>query len=230
MIEIGGLPILGHILRHYQAFGHSDFVIALGYKGAVIKSWISDLARSGSDVRDASETDVFKRLSESLSGLNVDLVETGERTNTGGRIKALADSIGNQRFMLTWGDGVSDVDLDALLAFHQAHGKLATMTVVRPPPRFGHVTLDGPRVVEFSEKPLAAEGWINGAFFVLEPGVFDYIDGPETQFEKEPMQNLAQDGELMAYRHDGFWQCMDTIHDRETLEAIWATGRAPWIR
>lgn len=158
----------------------------------------------------------------------VDLVETGLRTNNGGRIKRLAETIGRERFFLTWGDGVSDIDLDALLAFHESHGRLATLTAVRPPARFGHLDLEGSRVVIFDEKPQASEGWINGAFFVLEPAVFDYIDGDDTQFEHAPLRRLAEDGQLMAYKHNGFWQCMDTLRDKKLLERLWNSGDAPW--
>jgi glucose-1-phosphate cytidylyltransferase len=159
----------------------------------------------------------------------VHLVDTGMHTDTGGRVKRLQPWIGDERFFLTWGDGVSDVDLDKLLTFHKAHGKLATVTAVRPAARYGHMEFDGDRVTEFSEKPQAREGWINGAFFVLEPGVFDYIEGDQTGFELEPLQNLANDGELMAFKHEGFWQCMDTVRDRNLLQRMWEGGAAPWM-
>ena len=230
MVEIGGRPILWHIMMHYHAHGYSDFVIALGYKADVIKRWFVDMAELAGDLRVMPGRGTVERRGAELPDWAVDLVDTGLEANTGGRIKALADTIGRERFMLTWGDGVSDVDLDALLRFHQAHGKLATMTAVRPPPRFGHLTLDGSRVVSFEEKPVEAEGWINGAFFVLEPEVFDYIDGPETQFEKAPLERLARDGQLMAFQHRGFWQCMDTVADKVRLEQLWAAGQAPWVR
>jgi glucose-1-phosphate cytidylyltransferase len=156
------------------------------------------------------------------------LVDTGIATATGGRIKRLKPFLGNETFMLTWGDGVSNVDLRALLAFHKSHGKLATLTAVRPPARFGHLTFDGNRVSSFEEKPQTAEGWINGAFFVLEPGVFDYIADDDTAWEKGPMEALAADGELMAYKHTSFWQCMDTLRDKKLLEDLWQRGNAPW--
>jgi glucose-1-phosphate cytidylyltransferase len=158
----------------------------------------------------------------------IDLIDTGVETLTGGRIKRLAPYLGNETFMLTWGDGVSNVNLDELLAFHRSHGKLATLTAVRPTARFGHLELDGDQIGVFSEKPQTAEGWINGAFFVLEPGVFDYIDGDHIQWEREPMERLAQDGQLMAYRHSGFWQCMDTLRDKKLLNDLWDAGNAPW--
>jgi glucose-1-phosphate cytidylyltransferase len=159
---------------------------------------------------------------------NIDLVDTGINTQTGGRIKRLSRIIGNETFMLTWGDGVSDVDLKLLLDFHRAHGKLASLTAVRPTARFGHLELDGSQVVEFSEKPQTREGWINGAFFVLEPQVFDYIDGEMTYWEKEPLERLAREGQLMAYQHTSFWQCMDTLREKKYLETLWETGNAPW--
>jgi glucose-1-phosphate cytidylyltransferase len=158
----------------------------------------------------------------------VDLIDTGSGTMTGGRIKRLIPYMGNETFMLTWGDGVATVDMDRLLAFHRAHGKLATLTAVRPPARYGHIEFDGDRIVNFTEKPQTAEGWINGAFFVLEPEIFDYIEGDDTQFEHEPLERLAAEGQLMAYRHDGFWQCMDTLREKHILENYWASGNAPW--
>jgi glucose-1-phosphate cytidylyltransferase len=161
-------------------------------------------------------------------GWMLNLVETGLTTNTGGRIKRLARHLSDGTFMLTWGDGVSDVNLSKLLEFHKSHGKLATLTAVRPPARYGHLELDGSKIVHFSEKPQASEGWINGAFFVLEPEVFDYIEGDNTQFEKEPLENLARDGQLMAFLHDSFWQCMDTLREKHILETLWQSGRAPW--
>jgi glucose-1-phosphate cytidylyltransferase len=158
----------------------------------------------------------------------VELVDTALATQTGGRIKRLAPYLGRGTFMLTWGDGLSDVDLRALLAFHRSHGRLATVTAVRPPPRFGQLDIDGDQVLRFSEKPEKQEGWINGAFFVLEPGVFDYNDGDDTAWEREPLERLAADGQLMAFRHEGFWQCMDTLRDKMVLEELWQEGRAPW--
>ena len=158
----------------------------------------------------------------------VQLIDTGMKTQTGGRIKRLASYIGDETFLLTWGDGVADINLEKLLAFHRSHGKLATLTAVRPPARYGHLELDGDRIAEFSEKPQTGEGWINGAFFVLEPGVFDYIDGDATQWEKEPLENLAREGELMAYKHNSFWQCMDTLREKHILENFWNSGSAPW--
>jgi glucose-1-phosphate cytidylyltransferase len=159
---------------------------------------------------------------------NVELIDTGMETQTGGRIKRLAPYLGGSTFMLTWGDGVSNLNLHELLAFHKRHGRLATLTAVRPTARFGHLEMQGDQIVEFSEKPQTREGWINGAFFVLEPGVFDYVDADSTHWEKEPLERLARDGQLMAYRHSDFWQCMDTIREKRYLESLWANGSAPW--
>lgn len=228
MIEIGGRPILWHIMMHYHRYGFDDFAIALGYKANVIKEFFADYARWGGDLTVRTRSGELTRGEESIPDWSVQLLDTGLHTNTGGRIKRLGRVIGDARFMLTWGDGVSDIDLDALLAFHKSHGKIATLTAVRPPARFGHLEIEGDRIVEFSEKPQTSEGWINGAFFVMEPAVFDYIEGDATQFEKAPLERLAHDGQLMAYRHDGFWQCMDTLRDKKRLEALWNAGDAPW--
>ncbi len=229
MVEIGGEPILWHIMRYYAAFGFKNFAIALGYKGEVIKRYATDFPALWGDVAvDYSRRSIDFDKRTSMEGWRIDMRETGRMTNTGGRIKRLKDAIGHERFFLTWGDGLSTVDLNALLDFHKSHGRLATLTAVRPPARFGHLELEDDAIKVFDEKPQTGEGWINGAFFVLEPEVFDYIDGDDTQFEKEPLQNLAKDGQLMAYRHTGFWQCMDTIRDKALLEKLWASGDAPW--
>jgi glucose-1-phosphate cytidylyltransferase len=213
---------------HYAAYGHHDFAIALGYKGEVIKKYMLDYASLNSDLTVNLGTGDVHRHDRSQLEWSVDLIDTGISTLTGGRIKRLAPYLGNETFMMTWGDGVSDVNLDDLYAFHRSHGKLLTMTAVRPPARFGHMELDGDRVCEFSEKPQTQEGWINGAFFVAEPGIFDYIEGDQTQWEREPMEALARDGQLMAYRHESFWQCMDTLRDRVLLDQLWESGNAPW--
>lgn len=228
MVEIGGRPILWHIMRYYEHFGFNDFVVALGYKGEYIKRWFVDYASLTSDLTVDMRTRAVTPMEGELGpAWRVDLVDTGQSTATGGRIKRLQSHLGGGTCMVTWGDGVSTVDLRALLDFHRSHGRLATLTAARPPARFGHLELDGNQIVEFNEKPQTGEGWINGAFFVLEPAVFDYIDGDDTQFEREPLERLAKDGQLMAYKHDGFWQCMDTIRDRKRLEELWEAG-APW--
>jgi glucose-1-phosphate cytidylyltransferase len=229
MVEIGGRPILWHIMTIYAHQGFGDFVVALGYKGDYVKRYMVDYASLEGDLtvgmRDGR---VEPHRKGDRDDWHVALVDTGQTTNKGGRIKRLAPYLGGETFMMTWGDGVADIDLNRLLAFHRAHGRLATLTAVRPPARFGHIELEGDVVSEFSEKPQAREGWINGAFFVLEPQVLDYIDGDDTEWEKEPLERLAADGQLMAYRHEGFWQCMDTLRERKLLEQLWDSGRAPW--
>jgi glucose-1-phosphate cytidylyltransferase len=228
MVEVGGRPILWHIMMHYAHFGHSEFIIALGYKGEYIKRYMIDYGLTEDDLTIQVGTGDVLRHGNRRPDWTVDLVDTGQQTMTGGRIKRLAPYIDNETFFLTWGDGVSDVNIDDLLKFHRYHGKLATVTAVRPPARFGCMVFEGDRVTEFSEKPQTSEGWINGAFFVLEPEIFDYIEGDGTAWEREPMERLARDGQLMAYRHSGFWQCMDTLRDRKLLENLWQSGRAPW--
>jgi len=228
MVEIGGKPIIWHVMKHYARYGHTDFSIALGYKGEYIKSWMKDFSSLHGSMTVKTRTGDITLHDNNSEDWSVDLVDTGDNTNTGGRIKRLKPWIGKGTFMLTWGDGVSDVDLDALLAYHRSHGKLATLTTVRPPARFGHIEFEGDQVTTFTEKPQTAEGWINGAFFVLEPEIFDYIEGDDTQWEKEPLERLAADGQLMAYRHTSFWQCMDTIRDKLLLEKLWQEGNAPW--
>ncbi len=229
MVEIGGRPILWHIMMHYSCYGHNEFVIALGYKGEVIKRYMVDYCSLNSNLTinlKAGRVDLHD--TDGIQDWTVELIDTGLHTMTGGRIKRLQPYMGDKTFMLTWGDGVSTVDLARLLAFHRHHGRLITMTAVRPPARYGHMEFDGDRIREFTEKPQTAEGWINGAFFVVEPQVFDYIDGDDTQFEKGPLERLAAEGELMAYKHDGFWQCMDTRRDKFVLEKLWDSGEAPW--
>lgn len=229
MVEIGGRPILWHIMMHYSCYGYKDFVIALGYKGEVIKRYMVDYCMLNSNLTVRLRNgQVDVQGNDNLQDWTIELIDTGLNTMNGGRIKRLQPYLGNETFMLTWGDGVSTIDLHALLAFHRSHGKLATLSAVRPAARFGHMEFDGNRIAVFNEKPQAAEGWINGAFFVLEPGVFDYIDGDDTQFEREPLERLAADGQLMAYKHEGFWQCMDTRRDKHILETLWQSGNPPW--
>ena len=228
MVEIGGKPILWHIMMIYAHQGYKDFAIALGYKGEIIKRYMLDFCSLYSDLTVNLSNGEAKLHDGNRLDWKVDLIDTGLHTNTGGRIKRLAPYVGNETFMVTWGDGVADIDLARLLAFHRSHGKLATLTAVRPPARYGHLKLEGDIISEFSEKPQIGEGWINGAFFVLEPKVFDYIAGDNTQWEKEPMENLAKDGQLMAYKHTSFWQCMDTLREKHILENYWQSGKAPW--
>jgi glucose-1-phosphate cytidylyltransferase len=228
MVEIGGKPILWHVMMHYAKYGFNDFVIALGYKGEIIKKYMVDYSALNGNLTVSFQDGQVKAHGGYNPDWTVDLIETGAGTATGGRIKRLAPYMGGETFMLTWGDGIADIDLKDLLSFHKSHGKLATLTAVRPPARFGHLELDNDKIVEFSEKPQTREGWINGAFFVLEPEVFDYIDGDDTQWEKGPLERLAKDGQLMAYKHTSFWQCMDTIRDKKLLESLWQSGNAPW--
>jgi glucose-1-phosphate cytidylyltransferase len=206
MVEIGGKPILWHIMKHYAHYGSCEFVIALGYRGDDIKRYF------------AAPPENWR----------VQLVETGLETKTGGRLKRVASRLTGGTFMMTYGDGVSNVDLNALAAFHRAHGKLATVTAVHPPARFGALELDGDRVTYFAEKTQSRQGWINGGFFALEPAVIDYIGDDQTEWEREPMERLAADGQLMAFRHDTFWQPMDTLRDKRQLAAMWTSGCAPW--
>jgi glucose-1-phosphate cytidylyltransferase len=228
MVEIGGMPILWHIMSLYAAYGHREFVVALGYKAEYIKSFFLDYSRLRSDLTidlAAGSTNVHGRLREDW---RVHLIETGTDTQVGGRIKRVKDWVQDSTFMLTYGDGVAEIDIDRLLAFHRSHGKLATLTAVRPPARFGALHLDGDMVEAFDEKPQVGEGWINGGFFVLEPQILDYIEGDQTVFEREPLERLAADGQLAAYRHEGFWQCMDTLRDVRYLNSLWDSGAAPW--
>jgi len=228
MVAIGEKPILWHIMKHYYHYGFGEFVIALGYRGQDIKKYVLDCCSMDCNLTvNLREGKVCKH-GGGIPDWHIHLVDTGFDTMTGGRIKRLGPFIGDETFMLTWGDGVSDVNLNDLLAFHRSHGKLATVTAVRPPARFGHLAFNGNQVIEFSEKPQASEGWINGAFFVLEPKVLEYIEGDHTQWEREPMERLAREGELMAYRHHGFWQCMDTMRDKRLLQELWNSGNAPW--
>jgi glucose-1-phosphate cytidylyltransferase len=229
MVEIGGRPILWHIMMHYWHYGHKEFVIALGYKGGHIKKYMVDYCALGGDLSVNFKQGTWEGCgAQQAPDWRVDLIDTGQETLTGGRIKRLEPYVNSQTFMLTWGDGVSDINLNKLIAFHKSHGKLATVTAVRPTARYGHLEFEGNYVCEFSEKPQTSEGWINGAFFVLEPGVFDYIDGDMTMWEQEPMRHLAEDRQLVAFKHEGFWQCMDTLREKHILEEIWTSGNAPW--
>jgi len=228
MVEIGGRPVLWHIMKTYATYGFKEFVVALGYKGEMIKDYFVNYRfRSRSITVDLADGGVVCHNGDGEDWV-VHLLDTGQDTMTGGRVKKIAEYIGDETFMLTYGDGVSDVDLNSLLAFHRAQGKLATVTAVRPPARFGGISFDGDLVAHFVEKPQIGEGWINGGFFVLEPGIARYIQGDRTLWEKEPMEHLAAQGQLVAYRHGRFWQCMDTLRDVQLLEELWRTDRAPW--
>jgi glucose-1-phosphate cytidylyltransferase len=229
MVTIGGKPMLWHIMKIYSHHGHRDFVLCLGYKGEVVKEWLVDLSRfDGSLEVDLATGDVRNLDDSQREPWKVLALETGEGTQTGGRLKRAIESIDDDVVFATYGDGVADIDLDALLAFHRTHGKIATVTAVRPPARFGRLHFDGDRVSEFGEKPQSEEGWINGGFFVLDRRVVDYIEDDETFFEREPLSALAVDGELVGYRHEGYWQPMDTLRERHDLERLWTSGEAPW--
>lgn len=228
MVEIGGRPILWHLMRFYAAHGHKDFVVACGYKGEMIKQYFRDIATHESDffvdLRDGS----VETVNASRLDWKVGLFDTGVNAMTGGRLKRLEPLLRDDTFMCTYGDGLSDVDIGALVRFHRAHGRLATVTAVRPPARFGGLALDGDAVQAFTEKPQAEGGWINGGFFVFEPRVLSYLADDSTILEREPLERLAADGQLMAFRHDGFFQPMDTVRERDLLESLWAGGHAPW--
>ncbi|HEY2804502.1 MAG TPA: glucose-1-phosphate cytidylyltransferase [Gemmatimonadales bacterium] len=228
MVEIGGKPMLWHIMKIYAAHGHRDFLVACGYKGEMIKEYFHNYAVHNSDFVVDLKSGGLEMLSASQLDWRVGVIDTGLDTMTGGRVLRLKPFLDGRTFMATYGDGLGNIDIAAVLAFHRAHGKLATVTAVRPPARFGDLALDGDRVRAFVEKPQTGEGWINGGFFVLEAGVLDHIAGDNVSLEQGPLSKLAADGELMAYRHAGFWQPMDTLREKELLEALWAEDRAPW--
>jgi glucose-1-phosphate cytidylyltransferase len=228
MVEIGGRPMLWHVMKIYASHGVRDFVICLGYKGYVIKEYFANYLLHQSDVTidlERQETTIHRSKSEPW---RVTLVDTGSDTMTGGRIGRIREYVEGERFLLTYGDGVGDVDISASIAHHEREGVVATVTAVQPAGRFGAIRTDGSRVTGFEEKPRGDGGWINGGFFVLEPSVFDYIDGDDTVWERGPLTRLAKDGELSAYPHSGFWQPMDTLRDKQDLERLWQSGRAPW--
>ena len=228
MIEIGGKPILWHIMKHYAHHGVGEFTLAVGYKADSIKKFFLDYYHLTGSITVHLRDGTAVTHDRTCEDWTVHIVDTGLATQTGGRIKRLGGQVGPEPFLLTYGDGVCNVDIGKLLAFHRAHGKLATVTAVRPPARFGGIKFEGDFVAEFSEKPQIGEGWINGGFFVLEPQVLDYIGGDETVFEREPLERLAKERQLVAFKHDGFWQCMDTLRDMRLLETLWAENKAPW--
>jgi glucose-1-phosphate cytidylyltransferase len=227
MIQVGGKPILWHVMNTYAKYGHTDFFVALGYKAEVIKDYFLNYRALNSDFTISLKTGEIVAHQMEKTDWSVTLVNTGESSMTGGRLKRMRKFVGDETFLLTYGDGLSDVNLDSLLSFHKKNGKMITMTAVRPSARFGELELDGDKVKHFEEKPQMHDGWINGGFFVIEPSFFDLIDGDSTLLEREPLELAAKAGQLMAYKHDGFWQCMDTKRDHELLESLWETG-APW--
>jgi glucose-1-phosphate cytidylyltransferase len=232
MAEIGEQPILWHIMKGYGEQGFTDFVICLGYKGFLVKEYFANYFLHNADVTFDLRSREMQVHQNAAEPWQVTLVDTGAETQTGGRLKRVSSYVADGRFMMTYGDGVADVDLAALLAFHETQGKLATVTAVQPPGRFGALELDasGTLVRAFVEKPEGDGGWLNGGFFVLEPQALDYIDGDSTLWEREPLERLARDGQLAAYLHHGFWQPMDTLRDKRTLEDFWERGAAPWKR
>lgn len=228
MVEIGEQPMLWHIAKHFAHYGFKEFVIALGYKGEVIKRFFLDYqSLSGSMTIDLSRGDVARHGLD-CEGWVMHLIETGIPTNTGGRVKRLEPWLKGETFLLTYGDGLCDIDYRELLRFHRSHGRLATVTAVRPPSRFGGLLFDGDLIKEFVEKPQVGEGWINGGFMVLEPGIFDYLNDDQDSLEAGALERLALDGQLAAYRHHSFWQCMDTLRDKRYLEGLWREDQAPW--
>jgi glucose-1-phosphate cytidylyltransferase len=228
MVEVGDHPILWHILKSYAAYGFQDFYLALGYRGEVIKRYFLDHYSLGGSLSINLKSGEVEELEKSCEDWTVHLMDTGQATQTGGRIKRLEPWLKDGTFMVTYGDGVCDVDLRRVLAFHRSHGKIATVTAVRPPARFGGLVFDGDMVTEFTEKPQIGEGWINGGFMVLEPEVFRYLDDDSSILEVHALERLAAERQLAAYRHEGFWQCMDTLRDKRLLDHLWQTGAAPW--
>lgn len=228
MIEIGGKPILWHIMKIYSSYGFNDFVICCGYKGYVIKEYFSNYLLHMSDVTFDIKNNKMEIHHNASEPWSVTLVETGENTMTGGRIKKIQKYVEGEEFCLTYGDGVSNVDITKLVDFHKSHGKLATVTATLPPGRFGALNTEGDKVFSFQEKPVGDGGWINGGFFVLNSKIFDLIDSDATIWEREPLSRLAVDDQLRAYFHDGFWQPMDTLRDKNHLDELWKDGKAPW--
>lgn len=228
MITIGGRPILWHIMRSYAYYGNKDFYLALGYKAELIKEYFLNYTTLNANFTvDLASGSVKSDRADDIDWL-VTLVDTGLESMTGGRVKRLQSFIGNEPFMLTYGDGVSDINLDSLLKFHKSHGKMVTVSAVRPSARFGELELDGQTVVTFQEKPQTGQGWVNGGYFIIEPEFFDLIESDKTILEREPLEKAAAMGELRAYLHDGYWQCMDTKRDRDHLEELWKSKNAPW--
>jgi glucose-1-phosphate cytidylyltransferase len=229
MVEIGGHPIIWHIMKHYAGHGFNEFIVPLGYKGEEIKRFFLDYNRLRSSVTVDLTTGQSSFHEGTPEDWKVHLIDTGLKSNTGARVKRLQPWLEGGTFMLTYGDGVCDIDLKKLLTFHKAHGRLATVTAVRPPARFGGLLFDGDLVADFTEKPQIGEGWINGGFMVFEPGVFKYLQGDDPSLEADALEHLAADRQLAAYKHDSFWQCMDTLRDLRLLESLWQGGHAPWM-
>lgn len=230
LVEIGERPILWHIMKYYASYGFNEFIVALGYKGEMIKRFFLDQATLQGDLSIGLQSGSVTARNQFHEAWTVHLVDTGLDSSTGGRIARVREYLGNDTFMFTYGDGVANVDLHALLGLHNKCGRIATLTAVRPPARFGGLIMEGELVAEFTEKPQIGEGWINGGFMVMEPRILDYIASDQTNLEAEVLEQLARKSELAAYRHDDFWQCMDTLRDKRQLESVWQEGRAPWKR
>lgn len=228
MVTVGGRPILWHIMKTYAHFGHKDFHLALGYKAEVIKEYFLNYRSLNADFKVNLSSGEVEPLEVEDIDWRVTLVDTGPESMTGGRVKRMQSYIGNERFMLTYGDGVADIDIDALLKFHKSHGKMVTVSAVHPSARFGELEIQKNQVISFKEKPQLTKGWINGGYFICEPEFFDFIIGDQTILEHDPLEKVAAIGELMAYHHDGYWQCMDTKRDRDNLEELWKSNKAPW--
>lgn len=228
MIEIGGKPILWHIMKIYSSHGINDFIVCCGYKGYAIKEYFANYFLHMSDITFDMKKNKMNILQNSAEPWKVSLVDTGESTMTGGRLKRVKEYLGDDDFCFTYGDGVGDIDISALIAFHKKEGRLATLTATQPPGRFGSLAMDGHIIKSFEEKPQGDGGWINGGFFVLSPKVLDLIEGDKTTWESEPLEKLASDGQLNAWFHNGFWQPMDTLRDKRHLEELWDSGKAPW--
>lgn len=230
MVEIGGRPILWHIMKGFARHGHDDFHVACGYMGEFIKKYFLDQYNLSGDLKIDFGRGMMQRSEVEAETWSVNLIETGLLTNTGGRLLRLKDKLRRETFLLTYGDGVSDVDVTKLVEFHRQQGRLATVTAVRPPARFGGLIMDGDMVEHFTEKPVAGEGWINGGFLVFEPEIFQYLKSDQCSLEADALERVAADGQLAAYRHDGFWQCMDTLRDKHQLQKLWESGEAPWMQ
>jgi len=228
MVTIGGKPILWHIMQTYASFGYKDFHVALGYKAEIIKEYFLRSKNLNSDFTVDLANDTVHSHKTDIIDWKVTLVDTGIDSMTGGRVKRLQKYIGNEAFMLTYGDGVSNIDIDALVNFHHSHGKMVTISAVHPAARFGELDIEDNRVVSFKEKPQTSLGWINGGYFIIEPEFFNLLDGDQSILERDPLEKVAEMGELMAYHHNGYWQCMDTKRDRDNLEELWLSGEAPW--
>lgn len=230
MVTVGGRPILWHIMRSYAFFGHKDFYLALGYKAEIIKEYFLHYRSLNADFTVDLSTGAIEPHQIDDTDWRVTMVDTGLTSMTGGRVKRLQSFIGNETFMLTYGDGVANIDMNALIKFHTSHGKMVTVSSVHPGARFGELEIEDNQVIAFQEKPQTVQGWINGGYFIIEPEFFDLIDGDNTVLERDPLEKAAAMGELMAYRHDDYWQCMDTKRDRDHLEELWLSGNAPWKR